>query len=529
VHILLHVPDNQIANNFVPQLWPFLLKNLTPAEHQVTIIDGNVVHWSEREIVQFVRANRVDLVGMGFMTRMAQKAYRLGQAIRGETSIPVVFGGPHVSAVPEEPLGGAGEPQCADSVVIGEADYIWPSVIEDVAQGRLKRIYRAGETGVGGKPTLADYPIIRWDEVDLKPFNLMRSVPGAVRRLLKAMSVPYERAYVFPVESGRGCPYGCDFCSVTGFFGDQLRLRSNESVISELLQIKSIARRDKALAMVFFIDDNLAINRKRIKSLLREMIDRDACLPWVGQISINLLRDEELVELIAAGGARSIFVGLESMEPESLRAAGKHFNRPGEYRNTLVLLARHNVYAITSFIVGMEGDRPGISNRVAAEVATWPPGLPVFGLLTPFPATPLYNRLEKEGRLTRPRHWLDFHPFETTFLPRHLSPAQAKNEVRNAWRQAYRPSAFWRTQKWMRANGKPFGPQLTLFISRLLFRGIYYPQMTRWSWVRLLGRNIITIASLVRSGLRERKKSPKAGEALGTDDRNWPAQGLNAR
>jgi len=525
VNILLHVPDNQITKNFLPQLWPFLLKNLTPAEHQVTIIDGNIVHWSEAEIVEFVRTNHVDLVGMGFMTRMAQKAYRLGQAIRTETGIPVVFGGPHVTAVPEEPLGGTGEPQSADSVVTGEADRLWPLVIEDVARGRLKRIYRASETdGAEGKPTLADYPIIRWDEVDLTLFNLMRRVPSSVRRLLKAMSVPFEHAYLFPVESGRGCPYGCDFCTVTGFFGDHLRFRSNESVITELLLIKSIARRDKALAMVFFIDDNLAINRKRIKSLLREMIDRDACLPWVGQISINLLRDEELVELIAASGARWIFAGLESMEPESLRAAGKHFNRPGEYRNTLELLARNNVYAITSFIVGMEGDRPGISNRIAGEVATWPPGLPVFGLLTPFPATPLYDRLEKEGRLTRPKHWLDFHPFETTFLPRHLSPAEAKNEVRNAWLQAYRPSSFWRTQKWMKANGKPFSQQLTLFISRLLFRGIYFPQMTGWSWIRLLGRNMVTIASLVRSGLRTTRKRRKADESVRTDDRNWSPQ-----
>ena len=511
MHILLHVPDNQITHNFLPQLWPFLLRSLTPAEHQVTIIDGNVVHWGEREIVEFIRSNRVDLVGMGFMTRMAQKAYRLGQAIRTETSVPVVFGGPHVTALPEEPLGGAGEPQCADAVAIGEADRLWPQVIEDVAHGRLKKIYRGGEAE--GKPTLADYPIIPWGQVDLTLFNLMRRVPGGLRRLLKRMSVPYENAYLFPVESGRGCPYGCDFCTVTGFFGDELRFRSNESVINELLLIKSIGRRDKALVSVFFIDDNLAINRKRIKSLLREMIERDACLPWVGQISINLLRDEELVELIAASGGRWIFAGLESMEAESLKAAGKNFNRPAEYRATLDLLARNNVYAITSFIVGMEGDRPGISDRIAEELAIWPPGLPVFGLLTPFPATPLYDRLEKQQRLTRPKHWLDFHPFEITFLPKHLSPEQAKNEVRNAWRKAYHPSAFWRSQKWMRANRKPFGQQLTVFISRLLFRGIYFPQMTRWSWVRLLGRNIVTIASLVRSGLREaRLKRRRTGE-----------------
>ncbi len=523
VHILLHVPDNQITNNFLPQLWPFLLRNLTPSEHKVTIIDGNAVHWSEQEIVNFIRTQNVELVGIGFMTRMAQKAYRVGRIIRAETGVPVVFGGPHVSALPEEPLGGTGQPQCADCVVIGEADEIWPLVIEDVKHGRLKRIYRGGEAGgPASKPALEDYPIIRWDEVDLTLFNLLRRVPASIHRLLKAMSVPFERAYLFPVESGRGCPYGCDFCTVTGFFGDKLRFRSNESVISELLLIKAIAKRDKALAMVFFIDDNLAINRKRIKSLLREMIERDACLPWVGQISINLLQDEELVELIAASGARSIFAGLESMEPESLRAVGKQFNRPSEYRETLDLLARNGLYGITSFIIGMEGDRPGISNRIAAELEIWPPGLPVFGLLTPFPATPLYERLEREERLTRPQHWLDFHPFEITFLPRHLSPDEAQLEVRAAWEKAYAPAAFWRTQKWMRTNGKPFAQQLTMFISRLLFRGIYFPQMTRWSWFRLLTRNIPTIASLVLSGLRHPAKTREPDKrVLGADDPGW--------
>lgn len=520
LHILLHVPDNQITKNFLPQLWPFLLRTLTPPEHKVTILDGNLVHWDEQQMVQFVRDQKIDLVGMGFMTRMAQKAYRVAGAIRNQTGVPVVFGGPHVTALPGEPLGETGQPQCADAVVMGEADELWPRVVEDVARGELKRIYRAGEAGeAASKPSLAEYPVIQWDHVDLDLFNLMRRVPGSIRRLLKAMSVPFDKAYVFPVESGRGCPYGCEFCTVTGFFGDQIRFRSNESVIRELLLLKAIAKRDKALVMVFFIDDNFAINRKRLKSLLREMINRDACVPWVAQISINLLRDEELVELIAASGGWWIFAGLESMEPESLKAAGKQFNKPADYRNTLELLARNNIYAITSFIVGMEGDRPGMADRLAAELKAWPPGLPVFGLLTPFPATPLYDRLKEGQRLTRPEHWLDFHPFESTFIPAHLSAKQAQDEIRKSWRASYGPGAFSRTQKWMLANQKPFAQQLTLFISRLLFRGIYFPQMTRRSWARLLARNIFTIASLVRSGFRSRASMPSHAGITTADDR----------
>jgi radical SAM superfamily enzyme YgiQ (UPF0313 family) len=513
VNILLYVPDNQITRNFLPHLWPFLLRNLTPSEHQVSIIDGNILHWEEREIVDYVRANDIALVGMGFMTRMAQKAYRMAAAIREATSVPVVMGGPHVTGLPEEPLGLTGHPQCADAVVVGEADRLWQEVVSDASAGRLQKIYRVSD--VETKPSLAEYPIIPWDRINLDSFNLMRSVPAPIHKLLKAMAVPFEKAYVIPVESGRGCPYGCDFCTVTGFFGDKIRFRNNESVIEELLLLKSLARRDKALVIVFFIDDNMAINRKRTKALLREMIERDACLPWVGQVSINLLADEELVSLISASGGRWIFAGLESMEPDSLKAARKQFNKPGEYKAVLELMARHNLYAITSFIVGMEGDSLGMSSRMNAEIQDWPPGLPVFGLLTPYPATPLYDRLKSEGRLTRPEHWLDFSPFKTTFLPKKMSGLQAEGEVQECWRGAYSPKTFSRSQKWLLRNGKPFEQQLMHFVSRLLFRGIYFPQMTRWSWTKLLLQNLVPIASLVKSGFKGRLRRHFDGTKTG--------------
>jgi radical SAM superfamily enzyme YgiQ (UPF0313 family) len=520
VNILLYVPDNQITNNFLPHLWPFLLRNLTPAEHEVSIIDGNVRRWGEREIIEYIKASDTRLVGMGFMTRMAQKAYSVAGAIREATHVPVVMGGPHVTGLPEEPLGLTGHPQCADAVVVGEADRLWREVVSDAAAGRLKKIYRPSTGGDEKKPSLADYPIIPWDRIDLDSFNLMRPVPTPIHKLLKAMAVPFEKAYVIPVESGRGCPYGCDFCTVTGFFGEAIRFRSNDSVIKELLLLKSLARRDKALVIVFFIDDNFAINRKRAKALLREMIERDACLPWVGQISINLLADEELVRLISASGGRWIFTGLESIEPESLKSARKQFNKPGRYKAVLELMARHNLYAITSFIVGMEGDTPGMSSRIQAETKNWPPGLPVFGVLTPYPATPLYDRLKTEGRLTRPEHWLDFSPFKTTFLPKRMSDSQAEEEVRSCWQHAYSPFAFYNSQKWLLKNGKPFQQQLMLFVARLLFRGIYFPQMTRWSWVKLMVSNLFPIASLVKSGfqarLRRRFQGGKSGKVEGS-------------
>src|SRR5262249_20393167 len=157
------------------------------------------------------------------------------------------------------------------------------------------------------------YPIIPWETLDLEQFNMMRKVPGVVRTLLRRFTNEWESLYVVPIESGRGCPYGCDFCTVTGFFGDSIRFRSNESVIAELLSLKRRARAEHGQMGVFFIDDNFAINVKRTKSLLREMIAREATMPWVAQISINLLKDEELLDLIARSGGRWIFIGLESV------------------------------------------------------------------------------------------------------------------------------------------------------------------------------------------------------------------------
>jgi radical SAM superfamily enzyme YgiQ (UPF0313 family) len=506
MHILLFVPDNHVTRNFVPQLWPFLLRARTPAGHRVTIIDGNAERLSIPELVQYIKDQGVDLLGMGFMTRMAQRAYDTALAVRAETKIPIVFGGPHVTALPDEALGLTGLPRAADSVVLGEADEIWAEVVEDAVRGELKSVY--GPDGHGEKPSLDEYKAIDWESLHLGLFDLMRFVPDRVRGWLKDIGIPFEKVYVVPVETGRGCAYGCEFCTVTGFFGRQLRYRSNESVIEELQALKRRAAREHALMCAFFIDDNFATNRERLKSLLRDMIRLDACLPWVAQISVNLLDDAELVELIGASGGRFIFMGLESVNVDSLKGARKSFNKPADYGRVLERLADQNVYAITSFIVGLEDDRPGTAASIDAELSTWPPVLPVFGLLTPFPATPLYDRLAASGRLINPTHWLSSVSFQATFQFAHFSPDEAESEVREAWRRAYRPGAFARTQRWMAAKGKPFDVQVMFLVARLIFRGIYFEQGTAWSWIRVLAANAPTIANVVWRKLFVRAPEP---------------------
>src|SRR5207244_10858564 len=181
------------------------------------------------------------------------------------------------------------------------------------------------------------------------------------------------------LESGRGCPYGCEFCSVTGFCGDSIRFRTNQSVVEELLRLKRHARKNRRQVLVFFIDDNFAINIMRTKSLLRDIIAAGAQLPWAAQISANLLRDEELVDLIARSGGKIIFIGMESIDPVNLADVNKSFNKPEEYATVLTRLAEHDIYAITSFIIGLDNDMPGVAERILQQIRTWPAGLPIFG------------------------------------------------------------------------------------------------------------------------------------------------------
>ena len=452
--ILLYCPDNGVTRNFMPHLWMFLLQSLTPREHEVLLIDGNTQPMSDADVVRFVLDRKIGLVGIGAMTRMVAKAYRVADAVRA-AGLPVVMGGPHVTEVPGEALGRDGGPRHADAVALGEADETWPRIVEDAATGQLKAHCHQ----------------------------------------------PWETSHIIPIESGRGCPYGCDFCTVTGFFGDSIRYRSNQSIVNEMLRLKARAQRTRGKIAVFFVDDNFAINVKRTKALLRDIIAAGAQLSWVGQISANLLRDEELVDLIADSGGKWIFIGMESLDPANLASVNKSFNKPGEYATVLARLARRNVYAITSFIFGLDHDSPGVADRTLAQMRDWPPVLPVFGQITPFPATPLYARLEDEGRLTRPKHWLEFAPFQMAHTPLKMSVPEVQAEVRRAWSHSYSPAETARAIESIADEPVPY--KISHLIARMFFRAIYFPPKGAWGWMRVIAQNRASVFRLVRESFTQ--------------------------
>jgi radical SAM superfamily enzyme YgiQ (UPF0313 family) len=506
MRILLYNPDNGVTRNFMPHLWMFLLKALTPPGHEVLLIDGNAKPLNDEELVRFLREENIGLVGIGAMTRMVQKAYRVADAVRA-AGVPVVMGGPHVTECPDEALGRDGGPRHADAVALGEADDTWPLIVEDAARGQLKETYEpVDEAGKEHKPPLQPYPVIPWDTIDLEQFNF---VPKIVRRFTERYGSGISYFNTIPMESGRGCPYGCEFCTVTGFFGDQIRFRTNESVVAELLLLKRRAEKDRGKITIFFIDDNFAINIKRTKSLLRDIIAAEAQLPWIAQISANLLRDEELVDLMAGAGCKWVFIGMESIDPLNLADVNKSFNKPGEYAAVLNRLAERNIYAITAFIFGLDNDTPGVADRTLEQIATWPPGMPVFSPLVPLPGTPTYKKLGAEGRLTRPKHWMNFVHNQMAHTPLKMTIPEAQIELDRAWMTSYSPKNNQKALDWF--GGRDINDQIMHFVMRMFFRGIYFPQRNARVWTKLVAQNHRPLFKLFREGVgkyREGRKRP---------------------
>ncbi len=501
--IFLYNPDDGISYNYIPHLWMFLLKALTPENHEVIIADRKVQNMNEKEISEYVVENGIGLVGIGAMTRMIGKAYKVADAVR-ERGISVVMGGPHVTVMPEEAL------KHADSVAIGEADNTWPQMVEDAKNGNLKKIYRnAGKNGKEEKPDLGSYPLIPWSELDIGGFN---NIPKILRPMIKHFAKGWENFFLIPVETQRGCPYGCEFCTVTRFFGNSIRFRTNESVVQELLNLKSIVKEGRGRVGVLFVDDNFAINLKRTKSLLRDIIAANAQIFYFAQISINLLKDDELIDLLAESGCKWIFIGLESIDETNLKLVHKNQNKPKDYKRILEKLAQKDIYAIVSFIFGFDNDSPGIAERTFQQLKTWPPCLPVFGQLTPYPGTPLYDKLLFENRLERPVHWIEVQPFEMAHHPLRISPEIVHQELKKAWTFSYSSEMNYKSINCL--SDRDIGYQLFHLIARVIFHGIYFPQKSSFKWIKVLFKNRKAFFKVGKSIYRKRIHSSKVSNGV---------------
>jgi radical SAM superfamily enzyme YgiQ (UPF0313 family) len=190
---------------------------------------------------------------------------------------------------------------------------------------------------------------------------------------------------------------------------------------------------------------------------------------------------------------------MESIDPVNLADVKKGFNKPEEYTGVLERLAQKNIYAITSFIIGMDNDTPGVAERILQQIRSWPPGLPVFGQLTPFPSTPLYKRLQEGGRLVRPKHWLKFEKNTMAHEPLKMTIEETHRELHHAWEHSY--NAARNAEAVQAMSYAPVGPRIFHFVTRLAFRAIYFPQTTRRAWLKVFFENRRIVLSLAKEAI----------------------------
>ena len=380
---------------------------LTPPGWKVTIVD---------EKVEPLDLNQeADLVGITSMTTTVQRGYELADHFR-KRGIKVVMGGMHVSALPEEALA-----HC-DSVVIGEAENLWQALIADFESDQLKRIYRHDQQF----PCLGESPLPDWSRIHGKNY------------------LP-----VHLVETTRGCPIDCEFCAVSTAFGGKYRNRPLEEVMTELRGLKPFDGLLTLKNCVFFVDDNIISNR----TYAREMLTRlaDFRFRWFGQASMNIARDPEILRLCQQSGCVGLFIGFESLSPETLAAVGKRVNRPDEYLEIVQRVHDHGIGIDGSFVFGFDTDDDGVFDRTVEFVLKAKLEVAYFSVLTPYPGTRLYQRLVQEDRLLT-RDWSLYDANHVVFKPKPFTPDQLLENYHRALKQIYSiPAIFkrlWGTTAW---------------------------------------------------------------------------------
>jgi radical SAM superfamily enzyme YgiQ (UPF0313 family) len=355
-----------------PLLSTSLLAGLTPPEHQVSIVDESLTS------IDFTED--VDLVGITAMTPLAPRAYEIGEEFR-QRGVPVIIGGIHPTWLPEE-----AKVHC-DSVVIGEADEIWGDILEDVQKNRLEPFYKQER-----RTDLSRLPLPRRDLLD-------------------------KKGYFFEnlIQTTRGCPYDCEFCSVTAMYGGSYRTTPIERIEEEIDAL------ERSRAYIFFVDDNLIGNVHYARDLLTMLSHHR--LRWVSQGPMSIARDPELVHLMAKAGCHGMFIGFESLTHENLRAMGKRMNRIEEYEDGIRRLHEHGIGIYASFVFGYDYDEPHVfdqfldfSERNHIEGAFLP-------VLTPFPGTRVYRRLKEERRILT-EDWSQYDMATVVFTPRRMTVDQ---------------------------------------------------------------------------------------------------------
>jgi radical SAM superfamily enzyme YgiQ (UPF0313 family) len=353
----------------MPQLGLHILASLTPRDVDITVVD--------EEIRGIDFSQDYDLVGISCMTATANRAYQLARLFRRRGS-KVVIGGIHPTVLPLEAI------QHADAVVIGEAEGCWADVINDFKNGRLKEFYRAPF------PDLSKYPLPRRDlHIDKALFNCVGLL------------------------TTRGCPYSCEFCSVTDFYGRKIRHRPLSMVVDDIIKSGS--------KTFLILDDNVTGDRGYAKKLFKALIPLD--ITWVGQSSISLAKDKELLKMCHLSGCIALFFGIESVSPSSLREIKKSPKSIKEAEEAIKIVHNNGIAFYPSIILGFDTDTKAIFDDTLEFLARNRLPTVSLNILTPYPGSRIYQRFKDEGRIIS-HDWGYYDHHTVVFRPKNMTPQE---------------------------------------------------------------------------------------------------------
>jgi len=391
-----------------------LLAGLTPQDVDVQLIDENVERLDPD--------TPADWVAITVPTASAPRAYEMAAGFR-ERGIPVVMGGIHPTIIPDEATAHA------DAVVVGEAEPVWREIISDLAGGRLKPRYQSED------------------------YHDLVGLPRPRRELLHT-----ERYLTINVvQTARGCPHACTFCSVSTAFGRRYRFRPVAEVVEEVRGLGG---------WVGFVDDNIVGNPTRAKELFEALIPLK--LRWVSQGDLTMAKDPELLKLAKRSGCQGMFVGLESVSAENLRNTKKSSNLHCDMGEAIGKIHKAGIEIIGSFVLGLDGDDAGVFARTAAFARRHKLAAAQFSVLTPFPGTAVYEQLEAEGRI-QDRDWSHYTFSNVVFSPRQMTALQLQEGQKETYGRFYSlPSIFERA---LTGRGNLAGRLLTNFSYRRIHAG----------------------------------------------------------